>query len=107
MLFPDGRIRKTLDHTPDQFVGRLRELEDGMDPFHSVRRNPIMDDWHYITQPTISIGTPVDGWRDERDKELWILYTSKRFEDDPSFEELVKLGRRLAVAGRLRANKDE
>tara|TARA_B110001454_G_scaffold215026_1_gene235752 strand:- start:909 stop:1394 length:486 start_codon:yes stop_codon:yes gene_type:complete len=82
-LFLDGLIKKTVGETPDQFVGRLRELEDGMDPFHSDRRNPIMDDWHYVTQPTISFQTPVDGWRDERDKELWVLYTNGRFKPLP------------------------
>jgi len=99
MLFPDGRIKKTHDETPDQFVGRLRELEDGMDPFHPNRRNHIMDDWHYTTQPTISLETPVEGWRDERDQELWTLYTNRRFETDTSFQASLKLGRRLAAGG--------
>jgi len=75
-LFPQGvDLTPDLGLSVDQFVGRLRTLEDGMDPHAGERRLFGADHWNQLL--------PEDEvWRDERDKELWRKYKSGAFTFD-------------------------
>ena len=75
-LFPEGiHLTPDLGISIDQFVGRLRTLEDGMDPHAGERRVYGADYWNQMLPED-------DVWRDQRDKELWLKYQSGRFTFD-------------------------
>tara|TARA_Y100001949_G_C15919450_1_gene300520 strand:- start:198 stop:524 length:327 start_codon:yes stop_codon:yes gene_type:complete len=84
-LFPDGVFEQGLYEGLDQFIGRLRELEDGKDPFKGKRRT--------LGEETVMAMSTVPGWasfRDERDRELWsqrdllwLMPSKRKFLRDP------------------------
>ena len=65
-LFPDGNFEQGLYEGLDEFIGRLRELEDGEDPFKGERRT--LGEETVMAMSTVPGGFP---FRDERDHELW------------------------------------
>ena len=65
-LFPDGSFDQELHEGIDQFVSRLRKLEDGKDPFENERRSLAEET---VTSMSTAPGRP--SFRDERDRELW------------------------------------
>lgn len=65
-LFPDGGFDQGLYEGSDEFIGRLRELEDGEDPFKDERRSLLEET--VMAMSTVPGGFP---FRDERDRELW------------------------------------
>jgi len=73
-LFPDGRIQISPYDSLDQFIGRLRELEDGMDP-HAPRRSHPAEE--------IFVKMSNGDWRDERDLALWHHWSTNAFFLDP------------------------
>ncbi len=75
-LFPDGS-RRSLDDSLDQFIGRLRELEDGMDPY-APRRNHATEE--------VFVRMQNGDWRDERDLALWNHWTSGGYLLNPDGE---------------------
>ena len=65
-LFPDGGFDQGLSEGLDEFIGRLRELEDGKDPFRDERQ---MLAEEAVMALSTTPGRP--SFRDERDRELW------------------------------------
>ena len=80
-LFPDG-FKRSLDDSLDQLVGRLRELEDGMDPF-APRRDHAAEEF-YVRMEN-------GDWRDERDLALWNHWQSGGYFLNPDGEVSQKM----------------
>ena len=90
-LFPDGGFDQGLSEGLDEFIGRLRELEDGKDPFENERR-PLAEE--AITTMSTTPGRP--SFRDERDRELWsqrnviwLMPSKRKFLHSPLLSEFM------------------
>ena len=66
-VFGDTMIRKTDADGVDEFIGHLREVEDGKDPHAGERRTPAQE----VIRTLSPRPSPGMEFRDQRDSELW------------------------------------
>ena len=67
-VFGDTMIRKTNVDGVDEFIGHLREVEDGKDP-HAGSRRTLAEE---MVQTLSTRPPPGIEFRDQRDRELWM-----------------------------------
>lgn len=65
-LFGDDLIEQDEEESVDEFIGRLRELETGTDPYHNERRSLIEETTFGLSMPRVS-----RDFRDSKDATLW------------------------------------
>ena len=66
-VFGDTMIRKTDADGIDEFIGHLREVEDGKDPHAGERQTPAEEMIHALSMRP----PPETKFRDTRDREWW------------------------------------
>lgn len=54
----------------DEIIGILREIEDGKDPHKSKRLSKVEE----ITQLAVMTSEPTEGFRDDRDHQIWMMF---------------------------------
>lgn len=66
-VFGDTMLRKTNADGVDEFIGHIREVEDGKDPHAGSRRTHVEE----MTRTLSMRPSPGIEFRDQRDRELW------------------------------------